>query len=158
MLLIFLKFRGKILKFKMYRCCSLGYIGHKNEWKRNVKFEYSILNRQEVLDWFLCKRKENQLNCKRCQKTDCNTCNRFDYIRNRLEANHVVAADWVRQPILWQIHENFNKKPNNLDLNKYKFRIYIERTAKSDFLIKKYDFTNDKIIEIVNFFSGFLSL
>ena len=43
---------------------------------------------------------------------------------------------------------DFIKKPNNLDENIYKFRIYIEKTVLSNFLVKKYDFINDKIIEI----------
>ena len=56
--------------------------------------------------------------------------------------------DWLRQPILWQVFDDFIKKPNNLDENIYKFRIYIEKTVLSNFLVKKYDFINDKIIEI----------
>ena len=40
---------------------------------------YSILNRQEVLSWFLDKRRENQNVCDRCQKSDCYTCNRFNW-------------------------------------------------------------------------------
>ena len=38
--------------------------------------------------------------------------------------------DWPRQPVLWQIHDNFNKEPNKYDKNVYRFRIYIERTVK----------------------------
>ena len=45
--------------------------------------------------------------------------------------------DWLRQPILWQIFDDFSKKPNNLDKNTYRFRIYIEKTVLSDFLVKK---------------------
>ena len=55
--------------------------------------------------------------------------------------------DWPRQPVLWQIHDNFNKEPNKYDKNIYRFRIYIERTVKSDYLIHKYDFENDVILE-----------
>ena len=46
---------------------------------------YSILNCQELLSWFLDKRTENQNVCGRCQKSDCYTCNRFNYIRTQLE-------------------------------------------------------------------------
>ena len=46
---------------------------------------YSILNRQEILSWFLDKRREIQNVCGRCQKSDCYTCNRHDYIRAQLE-------------------------------------------------------------------------
>ena len=42
---------------------------------------------------------------------------------------------------------NFNKKANNLDKNTYRFCIYIE-TILLNFLVNKYDFENDKIIEI----------
>ena len=44
--------------------------------------------------------------------------------------------DWPHQPILWQVFDDFIKKPNNLDENIYKFRIYIEKTVLSNFLVK----------------------
>ena len=56
--------------------------------------------------------------------------------------------DWLRQPILWHVFDDFIKKQNNLDENIYKFRIHIEKTVLSNFLVKRYDFINDKIIEI----------
>ena len=49
---------------------------------------------------------------------------------------------------MWQVFDNFDKKTNNLDENIYRFRIYIEKTVLSDYLVKKYDFVNNKIIEI----------
>ena len=49
--------------------------------------------------------------------------------------------------MLWQIFDNFEKEPNKYDKNIYRFRVYIERTVKSDVLIKKLDFVNNKIIE-----------
>ena len=65
---------------------------------------YSILNRQEILSWFLDKRREIQNVCGRCQKSDCYTCNRHDYIRAQLEKNaYFKAQNRPRQPILWQI-------------------------------------------------------
>ena len=57
---------------------------------------------------------------------------------------------WQRQLILWQVFDDSSKKSNNFDKNIYKFRIYIERKVFSKFLVKKYDFINDKIIEIFN--------
>ena len=61
---------------------------------------YSILNRQEVLSWFLDKRRENKNVCGRCQESDCYTCNRFNYVRTQLEINaYFEAQDWPHQPI-----------------------------------------------------------
>ena len=110
------------------------------------------MKRQELLVFFLQKRRINTILCGRCQKDDCYICNRFNYIREQLEKKHFFEADpgWPRQPILWQVFDDFSKKSNNFDKNTYKFRIYIERKVFSKFLVKKYDFINDKIIEIFN--------
>ena len=105
---------------------------------------YSISNHQEVLCWFLDKRRENQNVCCCCQKSDCYTCNTFNYIRTQLEKNAYFEA----QPVLWDIFEDFKKEPNCYDENIFRFRIYIERTVKSDFLVKKIYFVNNEIIEI----------
>ena len=51
----------------------------------NAKFGYLILNHQEVISWFLDKRRENQENCGRCQKAGCYVCNRFNYIKTKLQ-------------------------------------------------------------------------
>ena len=111
---------------------------------------YYIMNRQELLGFFLQKRRINTILCGRCQKDDCCNCNRFKYVREQLEKKNAFfeKQDWPHQPILWQVFDDFIKKPNNLDENIYKFRIYIEKTVLSNFLVKKYDFINDKIIEI----------
>ena len=52
------------------------------------KGEYYIMNRQELLGFFLQKRKNNTILCGRCQKDDCYGCNRFNYIREQLKKNH----------------------------------------------------------------------
>ena len=115
----------------------------------NAKFGYLILNCQETISWLLDKRRENQGNCGCCQKAGCYVCNRFNYIKTELQKNAFFEKqDWPHQPVLWQIHDNFNKEPNKYDKNIYRFRIYIERTVKSDYLIQKYDFVNDVILEI----------
>ena len=94
------------------------------------------------------KRRENQNACKRCQKRSCYTCGRFEYIREQLQKNaYFEVQDWPGQPVLWQIFDNFEGQPNKYDKNIYRFRVYIERTVKSDVLIKKFDFLNNKIIE-----------
>ena len=115
---------------------------------------YYIMNRQELFGFFLQKRRINTILCGRCQKYDCYNCNRFNYIREQLEENHFFEADpgWPSQLILWQVFDDFSKKSNKFDKNIYKFRIYIERKVFSKFLVKKYDFINDKIIEIFSFF------
>ena len=115
----------------------------------NAKFGYLILNRHEIISWLLDKRGENQENWGRCQKAGCYVCNKFNYIKTELQKNAFFfeIRDWPRQPVLWQIHDNFNKELNKYDKNIYRFRIYTERTVKSDYLIQKYDFANDVILE-----------
>ena len=44
--------------------------------------------------------------------------------------------------------DDFKKEPNRYDENIYRFRIYIERTVRSDFLVNKFDFVNNEIIEM----------
>ena len=71
------------------------------------------------------------------------------YIREQLEkSTYFEAQDWPRQPILWQVFDKFDKPPN-CQKNIYRLRIYIERTVKSNSFVKKNDFENDKIIEIL---------
>ena len=41
---------------------------------------YYIMNRQELLGFFVQKRRTNTILCGRCQKDDCYDCNRFNYI------------------------------------------------------------------------------
>ena len=115
---------------------------------------YYVMNRKEFFVFFLQKRRISTILCRLCQKDDCYNCNRFNYIREQLEKNHFFEADpeQLRQPILWQVFEDFSKKSNNFDKNTYKFRIYIKRKVFSKFLVKKYDFINDKIIETFSFF------
>ena len=43
----------------------------------------------------------------------------------------------------------FKKKKTN-NKNEFKFGLYIEKKVFSYFLVKKYDFVNNKIIEIYN--------
>ena len=119
--------------------------------------ENFVMNRQELLGFFLQKRRINTIFCGECQKDECYNCKRFYYIRNQLEKNAFFekqigpkSEPWPHQPILWQVFDNFLKEPNNLDKNTYKFRIYIHKTVSSNFLVKRYDFKNDKIIEIFN--------
>ena len=114
----------------------------------NAKFGYIIFNRPEIISWLLDKRTENQENCGRCQKAGCYVCNRFNYVKTELQKNAFFEKqDWPRQPVLWQIHDNFNKEPNKYDKNIYRFRIYIERTVKSDYLIQKYGFVSGVTLE-----------
>ena len=71
------------------------------------------------------------------------------YIREQLEkSTYFEAQDWPRQPILWQVFDKFDKPPN-CQKNIYRLRIYTERTVKSNSFVKKNDFENDKIIEIL---------
>ena len=120
-----------------------------------VRGEYFVINRQELLGFFLQKRRNNTILCKNCKK--CYNCNRFEYIKEQLEKNAFFERQlgpkqepWPRQPVLWQVFEDFKKSSNNVDKNTYKFKIYIEKTVISNFLVKKFDFKNDEIIEIFN--------
>ena len=60
--------------------------------KKNSKFgEYSILNCQEVLPWFLEKRRENQIACNFCQKAGCYVCNQSLFIsENNLKKARIL--------------------------------------------------------------------
>ena len=51
-----------------------------------------------------------------------------------------------RQPVLWQVFDNYQEKLNN----EFKFKIFVEKKVFSYHLVKKYDFVNNKIIEIYN--------
>ena len=88
----------------------------------NAKFGHLILNCQEIISWLLDKRRENQENCSRCQKAGCYVCNTFNYIKTELQKNAFFEKqDLPHQPVLWQIHHNFNKEPNRYDKNIYRF-------------------------------------
>ena len=122
-----------------------------------VRGEYFVMNRQELLGFFLQKRRNNTILCKNCKKEDCYNCNRFEYIEEQLEKIAFFERQlgpkqepWPRHPVLWQVFVDFKKSSNKFDKNTYKFNIYIEKTVISNFLVKKYDFKNDKITEIFN--------
>ena len=122
-----------------------------------VRGEYFVMNRQELLGFFLQKRRNNTILCKNCKKEDCYNCNRFEYIEEQLEKIAFFERQlgpkqepWPRHPVLWQVFVDFKKSSNKFDKNTYKLNIYIEKTVISNFLVKKYDFKNDKITEIFN--------
>ena len=91
------------------------------------------------------------------QKNNCYSCNKINFIKSELERNAFFSKDlgpmgdaMPRQPVLWQVFDNYQKKPNNLFKNEFKFRIFIEKKVFSYHLVKKYDFLDNKIIEIYN--------
>ena len=51
---------------------------------------------------------------------------------------------WPKQPILWQVFDNKELEKKN----EFNFKIYIHKKFKSGFLIKKFDFKKNEIIEI----------
>ena len=119
-----------------------------------VRGEYFVMNRQELLGFFLQKRRNNTILCKNCKK--CYNCNRFEYIKEQLEKNAFFERQlgpkqepWPHQPVLWQVFNDLKKTSNKFDKNTYKFKIYIEKTVISNFLIKKYNLINNSIIEIL---------
>ena len=100
--------------------------------------EFFIMNRQELLGFFLQEKKNNTILCGNCKKEDCYNCNRFEYIKEQLEKNAFFERQlgpkqepWPRQPVLWQVFNDFKKT-----------------SVISNFLIKKYNFINNSIIEI----------
>ena len=105
---------------------------------------------------FFFKKKNNTILCGNCKKEDCCNCNRFEYIKEQLEKNAFFERQlgpkqepWPRQPVLWQVFNDLKKISNKFDKNTYKFKIYIEKTVISNFLIKKYNLINNSIIEIL---------
>ena len=54
-----------------------------------VRGEYFVMNRQELLGFFLQKRRNNTILCKNCKK--CYNCNRFEYIKEQLEKKCVFG-------------------------------------------------------------------
>ena len=120
--------------------------------QQKVRGEYAVMNRQELLAFFLEKRRENINFCKSCKKDDCYTCNRFLYIRDQLEKNAFFIRDvglkkdpMPCQPVagFWQ----FSKKNQTIKTN-LNFVYILTKKVFSYFLAKKYDFVNNKIIEI----------
>ena len=60
----------------------------KNKCKKKFLKKWQCLlymNRQDLLGFFLQKRRNYTILCGRCQKDDCYNCNRFTYIREQLE-------------------------------------------------------------------------
>ena len=52
-----------------------------------------------------------------------------------------------QQPVLWEVFNNF-KTHNRADENIFKFRIFIEKNFFCNFLIKDFNFNENKIVEI----------
>ena len=109
---------------------------------------FLVMNRQERLGFFLQTRRNKRLLCNDC--SDCYNCKRFEFIREEMDKNAFFTRDigpkkepWPKQPILWQVfvNEDFKK-------NEFNFKIYIHKKFLSDFLIKKFDFEKNQIIEV----------
>ena len=122
-----------------------------------VRGKYNVMDRNELLRFFLTQRRKNLNICKNCKKNNCYSCNKINFIKSELERNAFFSKDlgpmgdaMPRQPVLWQVFDNYQKKPNTLFKNEFKFRIFIEKKVFSYHLVKKYDFLDNKIIEIYN--------
>lgn len=110
--------------------------------------KFLIMNRQELLGYFLQIRRNKKLLCNDCY--ECYNCKRFLFIREEMNKNAFFVRDtgpknelWPKQPILWQVLDN-----KDIIKNEFNFKIYIHKKFKSDFLIKKFDFKKNEIIEI----------
>ena len=84
---------------------------------------YLILNRKELLLFFLKQKRINNILCKSCEEKN------------------------GQQPVLWEVFNNF-KTHNRADENIFKFRIFIEKNFFCNFLIKDFNFNENKIVEI----------
>ena len=109
---------------------------------------FLVMNRQELLSFFLQTRRNKILLCNDCN--DCYNCKRFEFIREEMDKNAFFTRDigpkmepWPKQPILWQVFDNEDFKKNE-----FNFKIYIHKKLLSDFLIKKFDFEKNQIIEV----------
>ena len=96
------------------------------------------MNRQELLGFFLQEKNNNTNLCANCRKEDCYNCNSFEYRKEQLEKNLFFERQlgpkqepWPCQPVLWQVFNDLKKT-----------------SVISNFLIKKYNFINNSIIEI----------
>ena len=105
--------------------------------------KFLIMNRQELLGYFLQIRRNKKLLCNDCN--ECYNCKRFLFIRKEMNKNAFFVRDmgpknelWPKQPILWQV---FNNK--DLKKNEFNFKIYIH------FLIKKFDFKKMKLLKFL---------
>ena len=88
---------------------------------------YFILNRKELLLFFLKQKRINNILCKCCKEKYCYICNRFAFIKEELLKNGFFEKmPDGQQPVLWQVFNNF-KTPNRADKNFFKFRIFIEK-------------------------------
>ena len=89
--------------------------------------KYYILNRKELLSFFLKQKRIVNILCKICKEKNCYICNRFAYIKEELLKNgffEKIPGD--EQPVLWQVFNNF-KTPKISNKNVFKFRIFIEK-------------------------------
>ena len=109
---------------------------------------FLVMNRQELLVFFLQIRRNKRLLCNDCN--DCYNCKRSEFIREEMDKNAFFTRDigpkkelWPKQPILWQVFDNDDFKKNE-----FNFKIYIHKKFLSDFLIKKFDFEKNQIIEV----------
>ena len=86
--------------------------------------------------------------CKCCKEKYCYICNHFAFIKEELLKNvFFEKMPDGQQPFLWQVFNNF-KTLNRADKNIFKFRIFIEKKVCCNFLIKGFDFDENKIINV----------
>ena len=112
--------------------------------------KFLVMNRHELPGLFLQTRRNKRLSCNDCN--DCYNCKRFEFIKEEMDKNAFFTRDilpkkkpWPKQPILWQVFDNEDFKKNE-----FNFKIYIHKKFLSDFLIKKFDFEKNQIIEVFN--------
>ena len=102
---------------------------------------YYIFKTEELEEWVLCICREKRLICSYCE--NCYTCRRFHYTKKISKLGYFVRHDRSWQPILWQVHEKYFSRNNEFQMH-----FDIERAFKCEFLIKKFNFLENRPKEI----------
>ena len=83
-----------------------------------VRGKYTVMDRNELLRFFLTQRRKNLNICKNCKKKQLLQLYKFNFIKSELERNAFFSKDlgpmgdaMPRQPVLWQVFDNYQKKP-----------------------------------------------
>ena len=82
-----------------------------------VPGKYTVMDRNELLSFFLTQRRKNLNICKNCKKKQLLQLYKFNFIKSELERNAFFSKDlgpmgdaMPPQPVLWQVFDNYQKK------------------------------------------------
>ena len=66
--------------------------------------ELFIMNRQELLGFFLQEKRNITILCGNCKKEDCYNCNRFEYLKEQLQKMHFLKDSLVQSKNLGHVN------------------------------------------------------